>query len=176
MGRNEGKMSQLGEGLSDCSSEVARAIGRICERREWSDLHTLLSQYFDSNFKCGMRERVKESFSMNGASKHQLCLCLKAGIDASLDVNRSVYLQAVDDTVQLIQEYQQQCRDGREGSNADTFDLKMMNTVSRGYYLVVASKNRGLLSEWVNDVCFPLAISSIWGRKKARRSRSAHRI
>lgn len=84
---------------------------------------------------------------MNGASKHQLCLCLKAGIDASLDVNRSVYLQAVDDTVQLIQEYQQQCRDGRKGSNADTFDLKMMNTVSRGYYLVVASKNRGLLSE-----------------------------
>lgn len=169
-------MSQLGEGLSDCSSEVARAIGRICERREWSDLHTLLSQYFDSNFKFGLRRRVKESFSMNGASKHQLCLCLKAGIDASLDVNRSVYLQAVDDTVQLIQEYQQQCRDGREGSNADTFDLKMMNTVSRGYYLVVASKNRGLLSEWVNGACFPLAISSIWGRKKARRSRSAHRI
>ena len=113
MGGNEGKMSQLGEGLSDCSSEVARAIGRICERHEWSDLHMLLSQYFDSNFKFGLRRRVKESFSMNGASKHQLCLCLKAGIDASLDVNRSVYLQAVDDTVQLIQEYQQQCIDGR---------------------------------------------------------------
>lgn len=46
---------------------------------------------------------------MSSASKHQLCLCLKPGIDASLDVNRSVYLQAVEDTSQLIQEYQQQC-------------------------------------------------------------------
>lgn len=50
-------MGQLSECLSDCSSEVARAIGRICERREWSDLHALLSQYFDPNFKFGLRER-----------------------------------------------------------------------------------------------------------------------
>lgn len=60
MERSEGKMSQLGEGLSDCSSEVARAIGRICERREWNDLHSLLSQYFDPNFKFGLRESERK--------------------------------------------------------------------------------------------------------------------
>ena len=54
---------------------------------------------------------------MNGVSKHQLCLCLKAGIDASLDVNRSVYLQAVEDTVLLIKEYQQQCKRGNQSGS-----------------------------------------------------------
>ena len=52
---SEAKMSQLSGNLRDCSSDVVRAIGRICDRREWSELHALLSQFFDPNFKFEQR-------------------------------------------------------------------------------------------------------------------------
>ena len=97
--RNCELMPQFYQVLSKCTSELTRVIASICHQKEWDDLHSLLGQFFDSDF----------NVSMNGLSKHQLCLCLKTGIDASLDVNRSVYFQAIEDTIALIKTYQQQC-------------------------------------------------------------------
>lgn len=49
--------------------------------------------------------------STKNTQKHQLCLSIRTGIDAALDVNRMVYLQTITDTEELIQQYQQQCID-----------------------------------------------------------------
>ena len=125
--RNCELMPQFYQVLSKCTSELTRVIASICHQKEWDDLHSLLGQFFDSDF----------NVSMNGLSKHQLCLCLKTGIDASLDVNRSVYFQAIEDTIALIKTYQQQY----------SFELKMVNNASRGYHLIVSSKNRAFLSD-----------------------------
>ena len=44
-------MPQFYQVLSKCTSELTRVIASICRQKEWNDLHSLLGQFFDSDFK-----------------------------------------------------------------------------------------------------------------------------
>lgn len=75
--------------------------------------------------------------SLGGTQKHQLCLCIRPGLSAALDVNRSVYLQAMEDTHALAMQYVQEA----------PCEIRVTTSASRGYYLLVAAKNRNQLSK-----------------------------
>lgn len=63
-------------------------------------------------------------------------------------MNRAVYLQAVADTNDLIQQYKEHCN-SFSFSSIDPFEMKTASSTSRGYYLIVSDKNKTRLSEYV---------------------------
>ena len=86
---------------------------------------------------CSIDLPLKRSSAPGGTQKHQLYLCLRAGLSAALDVGRSVYLQALDDTRQLAEQVAQEA----------PCELRVACNASRGYYLLVSSKERPQLPE-----------------------------
>ena len=86
---------------------------------------------------CSAVALFPRSSALGGTQKHQLCLCLRAGLSAALDVGRSVYLQALDDTHQLAEQVAQEA----------PCELRIACNASRGYYLLVSSKDRSQLPE-----------------------------
>ena len=75
---------------------------------------------------------------MGGTQKHQLCLCIRPGLNASLDINRTVYLQAIENTEALVVQYIRET----------ALEMKMATNATRGYYLIIAGKDRKRLPSW----------------------------
>ena len=71
---------------------------------------------------------------------------MRVGIDGALDINRSVYLQAISDTMALMEEYKQLCIVVVYEWLSDSFEIRGVSNSSRGYYMVIANKNKAKLS------------------------------
>ena len=92
-------------------SSLIHSLYHVFNQEEWNEIEYLLDQYFDTSLSLYyFYYYIKPSrTSTKNSQKHQLCLSIRTGIDAALDVNRMVYLQTLTDTEELIQQYQQQC-------------------------------------------------------------------
>ena len=94
-------------------SSLIHSLYHVFNQEEWNEIEYLLDQYFDTSLSLYyFYYYIKPSrTSTKNSQKHQLCLSIRTGIDAALDVNRMVYLQTLTDTEELLQQYQQQCID-----------------------------------------------------------------
>lgn len=92
-------------------SSLIHSLYHVFNQEEWNEIEYLLDQYFDTSLSLYyFYYYIKPSrTSTKNSQKHQLCLSIRTGIDAALDVNRMVYLQTLTDTEELLQQYQQQC-------------------------------------------------------------------
>ena len=92
-------------------SFLIHSLYHVFNQEEWNEIEYLLDQYFDTSLSLYyFYYYIKPSrTSTKNSQKHQLCLSIRTGIDAALDVNRMVYLQTLTDTEELLQQYQQQC-------------------------------------------------------------------
>ena len=92
-------------------SSLIHSLYHVFNQEEWNEIEYLLDQYFDISLSLYyFYYYIKPSrTSTKNSQKHQLCLSIRTGIDAALDVNRMVYLQTLTDTEELLQQYQQQC-------------------------------------------------------------------
>ena len=92
-------------------SSLIHSLYHVFNQEEWNEIEYLLDQHFDTSLSLYyFYYYIKPSrTSTKNSQKHQLCLSIRAGIDAALDVNRMVYLQTLTDTEELLQQYQQQC-------------------------------------------------------------------
>lgn len=92
-------------------SSLIHSLYHVFNQEEWNEIEYLLDQYFDTSLSLYyFCYYIKPSrTSTKNSQKHQLCLSIRTGIDAALDVNRMVYLQTLTDTEELLQQYQQQC-------------------------------------------------------------------
>ncbi|KAK8792367.1 hypothetical protein WA538_003753 [Blastocystis sp. DL] len=114
--------------LQPLRGSLAQALVAVFADPQWRQLATTLDAYLDV---------AKDISALGGTQKHQLCLCLRTGLSAALDVGRSVYLQALDDTRQLAEQVAQEA----------PCELRVACNASRGYYLLVSSKERPQLPE-----------------------------
>ena len=140
-------MPQFYQVLSKCTSELTRVIASICHQKEWDDLHSLLGQFFDSDFKyveylatdkC-VDERSFQASAVSVCKDWNRCkswcksICLFSSYwgynSFDKDLSTTMWIHS---SVLIL----------------DSFELKMVNNASRGYHLIVSSKNRAFLSEW----------------------------
>ena len=162
-------MPQFHQALSKCTSELSRVIASICHQKEWSDLNSLLGQFFDSDFKyvkCLATDKCLHERSFQASAVSML-----------KDWNRC---KSWCKSIRLFSSYwRYNCFD-KELSTAmfphssvlilDSFELKMVNNASRGYHLIVSSKNREFLSEWWSVDASSIVIFLIWERSEVLRS------
>ena len=90
-------------------SSLIHSLYHVFNQEEWNEIEYLLDQYFDTSLYYFYYYIKPSRTSTKNSQKHQLCLSIRTGIDAALDVNRMVYLQTLTDTEELLQQYQQQC-------------------------------------------------------------------
>ena len=119
------------EALASClqplQTSIAQVLITIFRNAEWKELSCRMDQFFDA---------TRDISSLGGTQKHQLCLCIRSGLSPALDVNRSVYLQAMEDTQALAEQYVHEA----------PCEIRVTSSISRGFYLLVSAKNRSYLS------------------------------
>ena len=84
-------------------SSLIHSLYHVFNQEEWNEIEYLLDQYFDTSLSLYyFYYYIKPSrTATKNSQKHQLCLSIRTGIDAALDVNRMVYLQTITDTEEL---------------------------------------------------------------------------
>lgn len=129
--RNHEQIGDIVDTLSSTRSQLIQAIVSSLRDSEWEELKSSLDAYFDASLDLS---------SLGGNQRHQLCLFIRAGLSGALDVNRSLYLQAMSDTQRVISQYQTDRTGESVPSRVVPFDVKQGYSAARGYTMIVANK------------------------------------